>query len=486
MFFLVPSYLLIAQGEIEALRYSYTTHGGTARYVGMGGAFGALGGDFSSLSTNPAGLGTFKTSRFMFSPVFRMNTAESEYRGDITPNEVASLNVNNFGLGFVLKPYDSDAVGWKSVAFGIGYNKLRNFNNEYIIKGYNNESSYLDQAMLKSDYNHPDVISELDYHIFNAYLTDTVEGSGYLYTHPLLNNYSINQSKKIRTRGGIGEYVFSLGGNYEDKLYIGASFGLQSIRYIEETVYSEESELTDLESYSFEENISTEGSGFNFKFGFIYKPANFIRIGAAFHTPTFYTIRDIYSVKTKSYWRAPPVSGEYLDYASESDGELEFSYELYTPMRVVTSAAVVLSKYLILSADYEYLNYGRARLRAEDEDFEVENDVIKNVYQAGHNIRFGGEVRLGGVYLRAGSAYYSSPFADITEYNQAIKTVSFGAGIRSGRTFFNIGYQHSFYDKNLQLYEYYDLIDGSIQNFKEISNIKTTEDNIVFTLEYYF
>lgn len=477
LFFLVPSYLLVAQGEIEALRYSYTTHGGTARYVGMGGAFGALGGDFSSLSTNPAGLGTFKTSRFMFSPVFRMNTAESEYLNEKTPNEVTSLNVNNFGLGFVLKPYDSDAIGWRSVAFGIGYNKLRNFNNEYIIRGFNNRSSYLDQIMLKSDNWAVDDLSDIEYMAYDTYLTDIIPNSNNLYSHPYLNKYYINQDKRITAKGGLGEYVFSLGGNFEDKLYVGASFGITNIRYVENTKYTEYSDSTDLESFTFSENITTEGGGFNFKFGFIYRPVNFIRIGAAFHTPTFYTVRDLYSYRMESYWRSPDADG-YYDYASETDGELEYSYELYTPMRVVTSAAFVLSKFLILSADYEYVNYGRARLRAEDYDFEVENDVIKEVYQAGHNIRFGGEIRLGGVYLRAGSAYYSSPFADITEFNQAIKKVSLGAGIRSGRTFLNVGYQHSFYDKNLQLYNYGDGIENS--------NIKTTEDNIVISLEYYF
>ncbi len=44
-----------AQGEIDAYRYSQTEVTGTARSMSMGGAFGALGGDISSIAINPAG-----------------------------------------------------------------------------------------------------------------------------------------------------------------------------------------------------------------------------------------------------------------------------------------------------------------------------------------------------------------------------------------------------------------------------------------------
>ena len=40
-------------------------YGGTARFMSMGGAFTALGGDISTLSQNPAGIGVFRTSEMM-------------------------------------------------------------------------------------------------------------------------------------------------------------------------------------------------------------------------------------------------------------------------------------------------------------------------------------------------------------------------------------------------------------------------------------
>ena len=44
-----------SQSQLDAFKYSQTELNGTARYLGMGGAFGALGGDISAMNTNPAG-----------------------------------------------------------------------------------------------------------------------------------------------------------------------------------------------------------------------------------------------------------------------------------------------------------------------------------------------------------------------------------------------------------------------------------------------
>ena len=53
---------LFAQGEMDAYRFSQTELNGTARSMSMGGAFGALGGDMSVMSHNPAGLGVYRSS----------------------------------------------------------------------------------------------------------------------------------------------------------------------------------------------------------------------------------------------------------------------------------------------------------------------------------------------------------------------------------------------------------------------------------------
>ncbi len=66
-----------AQNEIDALRYSSSDLSGTARYTGMGGAFGALGGEFSGLSSNPGGIGMYQFSEFTCSPKININSTKS-------------------------------------------------------------------------------------------------------------------------------------------------------------------------------------------------------------------------------------------------------------------------------------------------------------------------------------------------------------------------------------------------------------------------
>lgn len=494
-FLLLLSYLIVAQNEVDALRYSFITHGGTARYTAMSGAFGALGADFSSLSTNPAGIGTFKKSRFMFSPIFLLSSTNADYRDEKTDNEKISFNMSNFGLVLNLKPYEDDDSGWKSVAFALGYNRLRNFNNEITIRGYSEESSMLDQFALNSNDKSPDVLYddyyEVEWLAWAAELTDVLDETDYTYDHQYFYQTYLNQEKRIKTRGGISEIVFSLGGNYADKFQIGASFGIQNVRYLEKSEYTESSDSTDLESYTFTENLETKGAGYNFKFGLIYRLNNFIRFGAAFHTPTFYKLKDVFSYSMESNWREPDGNGDTRYYYSTEDfydgaTESEFTYELYTPMRVVTSAAFVIGRYGLISADYEFVNYSRARLRAEDVEFNVENDNIKELYNTGHNFRLGTEIRLAPVFVRGGVSYYGSPYSKKLNATGAIKGYSLGLGLKTQNVYVDIAFNHTFYLQNYKMFDYLYFNGSEFEVAPEVSKLSLTEDFINFTIGYKF
>ena len=470
---------LIAQSEVDALRYSYTTHGGTARYQAMSGAFGALGADFSSLSTNPAGIGIFKKSRIMFTPVFMMNTADADYKNSTISDENVFVNVSNFGLIINLKPYEEDNSDWNNVAFGMGYNKLRNFNSDITIKGRNENSSMLDQFMLNSDGNIAENLYEPEWLAYDTYLTDYADipnNTDLLYIHPYFDKYYIDQKKNIKTTGGIGEYVFSIGGNYADVFQIGATFGIQNARYKQVSTFSETSDSTDLESWDFTENIETKGTGYNFKFGMIYRPVNAIRIGLAFHTPTFFKFKDVYSYEVNSNFRT--VVDGYSDYHSETDGDFESNYEVYTPWRAITSVAFVIGKYGIISADYEYVNYSKARMRSEEYDYTEINNNIKNLYKSGNNLRIGGEIRIAPIFLRGGVSYYGSATSNEFNAEDAIKGYSFGLGLQTESVFVDMAFSHSFNNIDYQLYDYGEGV--------EMSNISINEDMINVTIGFKF
>jgi hypothetical protein len=469
--------LMQAQSENDALRYSFLTHGGTARYIGMSGAFGALGADFSSISTNPAGVGSFRSNSIMFSPIYQMNSTEADYKDKTSSTDKISLNLNNAGLVINLNSSGSDGTGWKNIAVGFGYNKLKSFNQDVAISGFNRNSSRLDQFMLNSDGLDTDKLYSAEYAIYDVYLIDRIPNNpDMLYTHPYYGKYYINQKKKTSTKGGVGEYVIAFGGNYNDVVQIGISMGIQNVRYTEKSIFSESSDSTDLRGFEFTENLNTKGAGINFKLGMIYRPVEFIRIGAAFHSPTFFTLTDIYSYQASSDFRTPDSNGN-SSYESDGDGEMDYNYEIYTPMRIVGSAALVFPKIGILSADYEFTKYNKARLRADDYDFIKENNTIKEIYQTGHNVRLGAEIRLSPLYLRGGVSYYGSP--DKQGYISDIKSFSAGAGVRTKQFFADFGYTQSLNSVNSRLYEYE-------SGGEERANLKFNNSMAVVTFGFVF
>ena len=135
------------QNEVDALRYSQNNYGGTARFTAMGGAFGALGADFSTLSINPAGIGLYKTSEFTFTPTFYVGNTSSTYSGKTNEDNKYNFNLGNIGLvyDFFKRGKFAEGNGWKDVQFGFGINRLNDFNNRVVIQGYSANSSMMNQ-----------------------------------------------------------------------------------------------------------------------------------------------------------------------------------------------------------------------------------------------------------------------------------------------------------------------------------------------------
>ncbi|NJO90249.1 MAG: hypothetical protein HC831_15860, partial [Chloroflexia bacterium] len=119
--------------------------------------------------------------------------------------------------------------------------------------------------------------------------------------------------------------------------------------------------------------------------------------------------------------------------------------------------------------------------RGEDYNFETENDAIKGSYNAGHNFRLGTEIRLAPLYLRGGVSYYGSPYSKSLSDKSAIKGYSFGIGLKSENAYVDVAFNHSFYDKDYQLYQY-DIGADDVETAK----LSLTEDYINFTIGFKF
>lgn len=445
MVFLFVSTMLFAQNEVDALRYSENFYGGTARYMSMGGAFGALGGDMSVLSTNPAGIAVFRSSKFSFTPGMYYNEINSKYYGTGLVDNSYNLNISN--IGFV-KSFNTEEnqTGWMNMNYAVGYNRINNFNKNIMMEGTNSNSSLLDyyvDAANGGDINSADLFIDADV------IYDTT-GTGYVSDYN--GSYGELQNKSIRTKGGMGEYFFSFGANYTNKFYFGAILGYQHVLYEENSDYTESDPnniIHNLVSFTYHNHLLTKGDGFNLKLGVIYKPIYWMRIGAAVHTPTLFDLTDEYSSSVTA-------TIDYIEGTDVNKSEQpikNFNYQLTTPTKAIGSLAFIIKKTAILSVDYEYINYSSARLRADDYTFTNENANISSRYTSTGNLRLGAEYKYGPFSFRGGYALYGSPYVSSeANHNSTYSLYSTGFGINQGNYSFDLSFVHSTQSQKYYIY----------------------------------
>ncbi len=438
---------VFAQNEMDALRYSQIIPGGTARFASMGGAFGALGGDFSSLGINPAGAGIYRSSELTISPSLNYSQVNSTYFNTRAEDMKYNFNLNNLGAVFAY-PLNGSAAegGWQFINFGLGINRHNNFNVRWMAEGYNTNNSFM-TSMLEQANREGSVERLSDFSTglaWDTYLLDIVDGEFFVD----MPGGQVLQRQETNTSGSVRELVFSVGANYNDRVYLGATAAFPSVNYREDTNYREEdteglNEVFNAMRYA--TSLRTTGSGYNFKFGAIIRATDMIRIGGAFHTPTFYSLEDRYEATMRS-----DLNIDYdTDVAHSPVGR--FDYRLTSPLKAIGSLGLVFGTSGILSLDYEYVDYTKARLRSGDYGFTDENRAIRENFSSQHNLRVGGEIVFSPLVLRAGYAFYSSPYAEGVNDGER-SMISAGLGFRNPAYSLDFAYTHSFYSEDYYLY----------------------------------
>jgi len=472
-----------AQDHSQAFRFSQVYPVGTARFQSLGGALGAVGGDFTAASQNPAGLGLYRGSEFTITPSYTITNSSSSFLGETNRDSKTNLNISN--LGFVAANTYERQEGLVSTTFAFGYNALNNFHTTSLMQGVNNNSSLLDNFAWYANNN-----NELDgFYEELAFETalmpyDTVENTYWHYLEPFdaigYDGYGQEQSRVVERRGYVGEYVFSAAMNFSNKFYLGGTFGLHAVRFYED-IYHEEVDIYDLEpdfsSFRFGEFNTTRGYGTVFKVGMIYKPIHILRIGASFHAPAVYRLTDDKFTDLNTYWDTN--AGIDDDYASS--GIYSKEYTLRTPYRASLSAAVLLGKLGLISAEYEYVDYSSSDLDSPGYKFIDENITISKDFGIAHNIKAGAELRLNPIYLRAGAQYYMNPFTD-TRNGSDILVYSGGIGLRSNQTFIDLSYSLTTSEELYGLYQHSPEFEEGFE--KSVNTYKRT--NIMVTMGYKF
>ncbi len=469
-----------AQNALDALRYSYTTPGGSARIQAIGGSNISLGGDISSAFINPAGLAQFKTNEFVFSPGFFMNKAKLNYNDSTFKGNKSNVNYGTTGIIFS-QGARFESSNLRNTTISFAFNQSANFNSNFSYKGRNNFSSFSEKWVEELVYfnvtNIDDALKNFPAGAsmaFESYLIDTIAGFTGYQTNADISKMPLDQSFSYKTRGGMHEAAFAIAGNFKEKYLYGITIGLPIINYTRESTVIEKDGSNnpdnDFESFNFSETFSTKGSGFNAKLGMIFKPVEYFRLGFTFHTPSLLTLTDRTNVTLTSnienYSRkinndnTKPTSYTYSTHDYTDGNDYTYKYQLLTPWRLGASAAYVFREIkdvtkqkAFITADVELVNYkfmqyssSVANATADEEAyFKSVNQSIDDLYKMAVNARIGGELKFKTFMVRGGFSYMSSPYAKSVLPVGAKgwkMTPSFGLGYRDKGFFVDLTYSH--------------------------------------------
>ena len=485
--------LINAQDAFDVLQMSQTELRGSSRFQSMAGAFGALGGDLSTLTQNPAGIGVYRSSDLGITLSLDFNSTKA---GVDKLNET-KFNVNNVGYVGAIR-LNSESV--PNLNFGFTYNRLQSFNRHYI-GGVGNiptsMSNFIaDEFVNVPGYTDADLYWEDDYNpYFDGYapwaavtmFDMTTQNGGYVgiinandgYMQGLYGHGTTgNAYYEVEERGHADEYNIGFGGNIANKLYFGLDFGILDLDYKSYQTYEENlnnayvmADDIDLftspivndntrADWSLTNYLHTSGTGVNFKFGLIWKPVQALRIGAAFHTPTYYDMRDTYMVSAglNAYQ-----NDELLYHASKSSNDgynYSGTYTIKTPWHFMGSLAGVIGANAILSMDYEYVANETMRIGDDrNNDYPDVTENVKTFFKPSHIIRIGGEYRLTPNWsVRAGYSYKTTQVekgVDDYEYNivtvgtnpayqydNNVQNITAGFGYRYQKFYADLAYVH--------------------------------------------
>jgi len=415
------------QGQ-EAVFYSQSGASGTALSQSMGGATGAVGGDFSNASTNPAGLGLFRSSELAITPNLFNYSADAKFYGSSLDDSKYNFNISNLHMVLHFPSANKmKSIGWLSGTFAVGYNRMANFHQQITIKGVNSDGSIVNAAASAANGYLPSDLDPYSTQLFwNAYLIDNTSSAPSTYFSQYGMKYGgVSQRINLESSGRSGETDFSFAGNYSNRLFVGASLAVKRIVYDQQINHIERNETDSVSSFTslnYSTSFKDRGSAVGLRGGFIYRFNDWFRAGISAMIPLDYSINRTYNASISSQ----TIEGKKEFEAPEGTS----SYRIKQTSRFTASGALTIKKRGILSLDYETVNYPGIRLRDEQGSYDNENDYIRSNYRFTGNLRLGGELRFDENYIRAGFQLIGNPKKDLSQGSD-VRVYSIGAGYRN-------------------------------------------------------
>lgn len=433
----------VAQTAIDAMSISGNDLRGTARFMSMGGAFTALGGDMSTLTQNPGGIGVYRSSDINLTLDLEAASTKSTAAGGYDKQSKTTFGVNDFGyIGAVYT--GSDVMPFFN--WGVSYSRKASFNRHYggylgqigtsysnLVADYTTKGGWAPGELSPGQNYDPYFDSDAPWTsilAYDSYMINPLSPGSTSYKG--LFDYDANGGAgslaeawyNIEEKGHVDEYSINFGGNIQDVVYWGVGFGITDLDFKQYAYYGEDindANVPDTDgqaytpggyaSYSLDNVKHIWGSGFNFKVGMIVKPINELRFGVAVHTPTYYNLsQESHAVTNFNYESSTYPANESYNSSRDTNWD-DFDWKYQSPWRLMLGVAGVIDGRMILSADYEYRAYGDQKIKDwNGYNYDDLNEDVKTWYQAANILRLGAEYRVTpALSVRAGYSYESSP-----------------------------------------------------------------------------
>ncbi len=461
------------QDITDAVRYSTDDIKGTARFRSMSGAFGALGGDLSAVSVNPAGSAIFNRSHASISLSNFNFDNEVDYFGSMTSNSDSNFELNQGGVAFVFESTDDSP--WRKIVISLIYDQTQNLDQSFFATGTNTtsiDSYFLAYAQgLRLDeisafegesitdaygdigaifgYGHQQAF--LGFESFILEPEDINDDANTVYFSNIAPG-TFNQEFSYASTGYNGKFGVNAAIQHKDNLYLGVNLNSHFLNYTKSTFLFEENSNLDsfVTEVGFENNLAVEGRGFSFQLGLISQLTDMVRVGLSYDSPVWYDI----SEETTQYL-ATTQTANGANATTVLDPRIVNifpDYKLQTPSKLTGSIALILNKQGLISFDYARKDYSKMKFRPEsDTFFAAQNNLISNALGVSNIYRIGGELRHNEFSFRGGYRFEESPYEDTNFYGD-LTGYSLGLGYSFGNTRLDLAYENSNREINHQLY----------------------------------
>lgn len=443
---------VISQSPDESRRYIQSATGGTALSIGMGGATGAVGADFSNAATNPAGIGLYRRNEMAFSPSLFNFSSNATFYG--TQEDDRKFNFNFSNLHMVLHFPSENKLktkGWLSTTLGFGFNRNNGLHQRFTLRGVNPESSIASAYASVSQGIAPGALDPTGAKMFyDAYLIDldtSAANPNTYYPAWAMPYGGATQRITMETAGRLSETNIVFAANHSNRLYLGGTLAIRRIMYEQNLTHTERNETDSaawFNSLEYSRRYTDRGLGVGFRLGAIYRVQDWVRIGGSVLIPLDYNMKTYYSSELKS------TNGAIQNFHSNLV-EGSYDYKFRQAFRYTGSMAFIIGKHGIVSVDYEGVDHSSTKFVTDDGALDSGNDRMRAAFRKTGNLRIGAEARFNDNYLRAGYQKIASALTN-TQSIGDINQFSIGAGYRNDGFLVDLAYAYSIQKENFAPY----------------------------------